>query len=73
MRKPPMRNGPLSLASAQRARAIPQLNTFYLMWAAALVFLMQAGFAMLSAGSIRAKGDGQWPQLMKPAPICSYS
>jgi Amt family ammonium transporter len=32
-----------------------ELNTFYLMWAGALVFLMQAGFAVLSAGSIRAK------------------
>jgi len=32
-----------------------ELNTFYLLWASALVFLMQAGFAMLSAGSVRAK------------------
>lgn len=32
-----------------------ELNTFYLMWAASLVFLMQAGFAMLSGGSIRSK------------------
>jgi len=32
-----------------------ELNTFYLMWAGALIFLMQAGFATLSAGSIRAK------------------
>ena len=31
------------------------LNAFYLMWAGALIFLMQAGFATLSAGSIRAK------------------
>lgn len=37
----------LCIASAQ--------NTFYLMWAASLVFLMQAGFATLSAGSIRQK------------------
>ena len=32
-----------------------ELNTFYLMWAGALIFLMQAGFATLSAGSIRAR------------------
>jgi len=32
-----------------------ELNAFYLMWAGALIFLMQAGFATLSAGSIRAK------------------
>ena len=32
-----------------------EMNTFYLMWAGALVFLMQAGFAVLSAGSIRTK------------------
>jgi len=32
-----------------------ELDTFYLMWAGALIFLMQAGFATLSAGSIRAK------------------
>merc|ERR1719240_16135 len=31
------------------------LNTFYLLWAGALIFLMQAGFATLSAGSIRQK------------------
>ena len=30
-------------------------NTFYLLWAGAIVFLMQAGFATLSAGSIRQK------------------
>jgi len=32
-----------------------ELNSFYLLWAGALIFLMQAGFATLSAGSIRAK------------------
>jgi len=31
------------------------LDTFYLLFAGALVFLMQAGFAMLCAGSVRAK------------------
>jgi Amt family ammonium transporter len=31
------------------------LNVFFLLFAGALVFLMQAGFAMLCAGSIRAK------------------
>merc|ERR1719388_698122 len=30
-------------------------NTFFLLWAGAIVFLMQAGFATLSAGSIRLK------------------
>jgi hypothetical protein len=30
-------------------------NTFFLLWAGALIFLMQAGFATLSAGSIRQK------------------
>jgi Amt family ammonium transporter len=30
-------------------------NTHYLLWAGAIVFLMQAGFATLSAGSIRQK------------------
>ena len=28
---------------------------FFLLWASALIFMMQAGFATLSAGSIRAK------------------
>jgi Amt family ammonium transporter len=32
-----------------------EVNTFYLLWAGALIFLMQAGFATLSAGSIREK------------------
>jgi Amt family ammonium transporter len=32
-----------------------ELNTFFLLWAGALIFLMQAGFATLSAGSIREK------------------
>jgi len=32
-----------------------ETNTFYLMWAGALIFLMQSGFAVLSAGSIRSK------------------
>jgi len=31
------------------------LDAFYLMYSAALVFMMQAGFAMLCAGSVRAK------------------
>ena len=30
-------------------------DAFYLLYAGALVFLMQAGFAMLCAGSVRAK------------------
>ena len=31
------------------------LNSFFLLFGGALVFMMQAGFAMLCAGSIRAK------------------
>lgn len=31
-----------------------EANVFYLLWAGALVFLMQAGFATLSAGCVRA-------------------
>jgi len=31
------------------------VDTFYILWAACLVFLMQAGFAMLEAGSVRSK------------------
>ena len=32
-----------------------ELETFYLFWAATLVFSMQMGFAMLSAGAVRQK------------------
>jgi Amt family ammonium transporter len=32
-----------------------ETDTFFLLWAGAIVFLMQAGFATLSAGSIRSK------------------
>jgi len=32
-----------------------KLDSFYILWAACLVFLMQAGFAMLEAGSVRSK------------------
>lgn len=45
----------LAAVEASMASKEAELNTFYLLWAAGLVFLMQAGFAMLSAGSIRAK------------------
>ena len=49
----------LALAGAREAAAeaatMTEVNTFYLLWAGALVFLMQAGFAVLSAGSIRTK------------------
>jgi len=38
-----------------REAANADVDAFYLMWAGALIFLMQAGFATLSAGSIRAK------------------
>ena len=41
--------------AANEAATTAEVNTFYLLWAGALVFLMQAGFAVLSAGSIRTK------------------
>ena len=41
--------------AAAEAATTEEVNTFYLLWAGALVFLMQAGFAVLSAGSIRTK------------------
>jgi len=41
--------------NAENVEMKNDLNSFYLMWAGALIFLMQAGFATLSAGSIRAK------------------
>jgi Amt family ammonium transporter len=41
--------------AAAEAATMVEVNTFYLLWAGALVFLMQAGFAVLSAGSIRTK------------------
>ena len=41
--------------AAAYAATTTEVNTFYLLWAGALVFLMQAGFAVLSAGSIRTK------------------
>ena len=45
----------LAVRRAKVATNNSELNTFYLMWAGALIFLMQSGFAVLSAGSIRAK------------------
>jgi len=45
----------LDLLETQNTQREAELNTFYLMWAGALIFLMQSGFAVLSAGSIRAK------------------
>jgi len=45
----------LAALEATVASNTSENNTFYLLWASGLVFLMQAGFAMLSAGSIRAK------------------
>ena len=41
--------------AAAEAATTAEVNTFYLLWAGALIFLMQAGFAVLSAGSIRTK------------------
>jgi len=40
---------------ASRADLISGVDTFYLIYAGALVFFMQVGFAMLCAGSIREK------------------
>ena len=42
-----------SLSSASGNRN--EVDTFYILWAGTLIFLMQAGFATLSAGSIRSK------------------
>jgi len=46
-----------TLANVQAAVASEKIesNTFFLIWAGALIFLMQCGFATLSAGSIRSK------------------
>lgn len=41
--------------AADIAALATDLNTFYLIWAAVLVFFMQAGFGLLEAGSIRSK------------------
>eukprot|EP00980_Cylindrotheca_fusiformis_P006337 scaffold1356_cov123-Cylindrotheca_fusiformis.AAC.18 len=41
--------------SASAAGLVEGINTFFLLFAGALVFLMQAGFAMLCAGSVRQK------------------
>ena len=45
----------ITVITETESKSQEELNTFYLMWAGALIFLMQAGFATLSAGSIRAK------------------
>jgi Amt family ammonium transporter len=45
----------LQLASSQTVDVAAGLNSFFLIFGGALVFFMQAGFAMLCAGSIRAK------------------
>ena len=44
------------------------LDTFFLLWAGALIFLMQAGFATLSAGSIREKNVGGTGKQSIPRP-----
>ena len=43
------------IASTITAVTPREIDTFYIMFAACLVFLMQAGFAMLEAGSVRSK------------------
>jgi len=46
----------LALTQDRRStQSIGDVDTFYLLWASSLIFLMQAGFATLSAGSIRSK------------------
>jgi Amt family ammonium transporter len=45
----------ITAAEAATASNLVEMDTFYLLWAGALIFLMQAGFATLSAGSIRQK------------------
>ena len=49
----------LTLIEAQLETSKNEINTMFLLWAATLVFLMQAGFALLSAGSIRAKNGAR--------------
>ena len=46
-----------SLEAGQRAN-MKSSNTWFLLFAAALIFFMQAGFAMLCAGSVRVKNVG---------------
>lgn len=50
---------PTATQIQQLARCLAQsrsdVDVFYIVWAAALIFFMQAGFATLSAGSIRQK------------------
>ena len=41
-----------------QADVATSMNAFYLMYAGALVFMMQAGFAMLCAGCLRMKVPG---------------
>jgi len=45
----------IAALEADVATKAQENNTFFLLWAGAIVFLMQAGFATLSAGSIRQK------------------
>ena len=45
----------LAATAEQLANTTGGLDVFYLLFAGAMVFFMQAGFAMLCAGSIRAK------------------
>ncbi|KOO32950.1 ammonium transporter [Chrysochromulina tobinii] len=45
----------LAAVEEENAATLLEVDTFFLLWASALIFMMQAGFATLSAGSIRAK------------------
>jgi Amt family ammonium transporter len=48
-------NARIDALTLQVSTGQAETNTFYLLWAGSMIFLMQAGFATLSAGSIRSK------------------
>ena len=49
----------IAALQAEMAMAKKEENTFYVFFAACLVFLMQCGFATLEAGSVRDKNGGK--------------
>ena len=46
---------PWDAEAAEKAKSYNALNTFWVLFAAFMVFFMQAGFGMVEAGLIRAK------------------
>eukprot|EP00965_Chrysotila_dentata_P124784 4125721-Pleurochrysis_carterae.AAC.2 len=52
---PPAAAPPALATAADLAYVAASVDSFYLLVVGALVFFMQAGFAMLEAGSVRAK------------------